>query len=124
MTRKSNIIFRCLLGFGAINDYDDWKFTWWWLDETKYSTFFYLNQVYKRMLRNLINIARDHHQIKNNTTFIRDAIEMMLATTPHDPDFQFLLIKIYLYLRINLQQVNDRYKPTTVKIWQVSTYNR
>lgn len=75
-----------------------------------------LNQVYKRMLRNLINIARDHHQIKNNTTFIRDAIEMMLATTPHDPDFQFLLIKIYLYLRINLQQVNDRYKPTTVKI--------
>lgn len=62
-------------------------------------------EVYKRMLRNLINIARDHHQIKNNTTFIRDAIEMMLATTPHDPDFQFLLIKIYLYLRINLQQV-------------------
>lgn len=62
-------------------------------------------EVYKRMLRNLINIARNHHQIKNNTTFIRDATEMMLATTPQDSDYQFLLIKIYLYLRINLQQV-------------------
>lgn len=73
-------------------------------------------EVYKRMLRNLINIARNHHQIKNNTSFIRDAIEMMLETTPQDPDYQFLIIKIYLYLRINLTQVkHDRHQPTTGK---------
>lgn len=64
-------------------------------------------EVYKRMLRNLINIARNHHQIKNNTSFIRDAIEMMLETTPQDPDYQFLIIKIYLYLRINLTQIKS-----------------
>lgn len=85
-------------------------------DWMKLNSFFYLNQVYKRMLRNLINIARNHHQIKNNTSFIRDAIEMMLETTPQDPDYQFLIIKIYLYLRINLTQVkHDRHQPTTGK---------
>ncbi|XP_056008916.1 F-box only protein 21-like [Ostrea edulis] len=62
-------------------------------------------EVYKRMLRNLINIARNHHHMRSTTTFLRDAVELMLVTTPDDIDYQFLLVKIYMYLRINQQQV-------------------
>lgn len=58
------------------------------------------------MLRNLINIARNHHHMRSTTTFLRDAVELMLVTTPDDIDYQFLLVKIYMYLRINQQQVS------------------
>ncbi|XP_061197730.1 F-box only protein 21-like [Saccostrea echinata] len=64
-------------------------------------------EVYKRMLRNLINIARNHHHMRSTTTFLRDAVEMMLLTTPDDTDYQLLLVKIFMYLKINQEKVKD-----------------
>lgn len=58
-------------------------------------------QVYKRMLRNLVNIGRNRG---TNATFLRDGVELMLVTTPRDADYRFLLMSIYIHLKINQQQ--------------------
>ncbi|XP_022340502.2 F-box only protein 21-like [Crassostrea virginica] len=61
-------------------------------------------EVYKRMLRNLVNIGRNRG---TNATFLRDGVELMLVTTPRDADYRFLLMSIYIHLKINQQQVKE-----------------
>ena len=63
-------------------------------------------QVLERMVRNLIEIGRQHGQMGNGLQCLLNAVELFPVLCPDDVEFRILLARLYLHLNVNLHDVS------------------
>ncbi|XP_014666310.1 PREDICTED: F-box only protein 21-like [Priapulus caudatus] len=64
-------------------------------------------EVFRRMLRNLVNIGRQQTNAGDSLQCLRNALELSRILSPDDIDLRLLLARLYSHLDINHQEVID-----------------